>query len=157
MRVKITGKSRALRERIVREALWFFADCLTDKNQFRKLNISLRFSNKVVPRGAWCYPPRGSHRFRLVASARSGPYQLLENLAHEMIHVQQYLNGKMTEKRMGTAWNGRLYKGDFQKDNDAYFNAPWEIDANGRSYWLYKRCRMHLLRCGFKLSGRSKC
>lgn len=150
MRVKIKGKSKALSERIIREALWFYADCLTNIRDFRKLHITLTFSRKVVPSQAHMYPPH-KKRYRITASSRSGPYQLLQNLAHEMIHVQQYLDGKMTEKSMGTAWNGRVYKGDFQKDNDAYFNAPWEIDARGRDYWLYKRCRLHLLRCGFKL------
>lgn len=154
MRVKIGGKSKSLSERIVREALWFYADCVTNKSDFKKLHINLRFTKKIVPSEAWCYPPNKPYRFRLVASARSGPYQLLENLAHEMIHVQQYLEGKLTEKRMGTAWQGRLYKGDFSKSNDTYFSAPWEIDANGRTYWLYKRCRLHLLRCGFKLRSR---
>lgn len=150
MRVQIKGKSKSLSERIIREALWFYADCLTKPRDYKKLNISLKFSRPLVPTQAHVYTPN-KKRFRMVASARSGPYQLLQNLAHEMLHVQQYLDGKMTENRAGTAWKGRIYKGDFHKDTDAYFNAPWEVDANGRAYWLYKRCRIHLLRCGFKL------
>ena len=137
-------------ERVAREALRFFANTIVKPHDYKKLHITLKFDRKMTPCKAEMYPPHGK-RFIIKASARSGPYQLLSDLAHEMIHVQQYLDGKLTEKSMGTAWRGRVYKGDFHKDNDAYFNAPWEIDANGRTYWLYKRCRWHLLRCGFRL------
>lgn len=151
MRVRIHGKSKSLSDLVLRRAMRFFARALLDQSDYKKLHINLRLSKKLVPTVAEMYHLPNRNRYTIRASARSGPYVLLQNLAHEMIHVQQYLDGKMTEKSMGTAWHGRVYKGDFRKDNDAYFNAPWEIDANGRAYWLYKRCRLHLLRCGFKL------
>jgi len=48
-------------------------------------------------------------------------------------------------------WMGRVYRGDFENTNgEDYWNAPWEINAYGREWRLYKKFMTHM-----KKSGRS--
>ena len=54
-------------------------------------------------------------------------------LSHEMVHVEQYLTGKLVNLGYATEWQGVEYT------DIAYINAPWEIDANGRMYSLYQQ------------------
>ena len=149
MRTRIHGNTRGLTRRVLREAIWFYADELKFKPHTQ---VHLWFSSKF-PRstGAEMWQQSNKNHYTIRCSSKNGPYKTLQDLAHEFLHVEQFQSGVMAENRKGTAWKGRLYRGDFMKQNDAYYNAPWEIDANGRSYWLYKRCRLHLLRCGFRL------
>lgn len=156
MRLRITGSTPALRRNILRHAMWFFADEILTDAQNKKVKIHLRFS-KTFPRdtGAEMWRNR-TNNFTIKCSSKNGPYRTLQDLAHELVHVAQFMSGKMTEKAGGTSWQGRLYRGDFMKANEDYWNAPWEIDANGRSYWLYKKCRLHLNQCGYRLRKCSK-
>jgi len=154
VRTRIKGHTRGLSRRKVREALWFFADELGIK----KATINLSFSSDF-PRGPGAEMLRLSaakRTFSIKCSTKNGPYRTLEDLAHEMIHVKQFLSGTLTERGHCTAWRGQVYRGYDVRENEKYWNAPWEIDAYGRSYWLYKKCRLHLLRCGYRLRKCSK-
>lgn len=162
MRISVAGRTRAFSNRVVRAIIKFYATTLLSARACKNLTISVRFTHKFSRRtGAEMWPTVKKYRqvrpyirkyhYTIKVSALNGPYRTLIDLAHEMIHVEQYIAGTMTETLKGTAWKGRVYRGDFNKDNDAYWNAPWEIDANGRSYWLYKRCLAFLLKTGYKL------
>jgi len=57
---------------------------------------------------------------------------MLETLAHEMVHVRQYCYGEIDER--GTKWLSR------KMDHDAipYHKRPWEIEAYKMEKKLYK-------------------
>jgi hypothetical protein len=151
VRLSISGKSRALPNEVIREALRFYTRKLVSEKVDKALRINLRFTKKVARFRAEMWPRKKYTSFTIRCSPLTGPYQVLTDLAHEMIHIEQYLSGVMQETQKGTAWKGRVYKGDFAKLNEAYWTAPWEIDANGRQYWLYKQCRLWLKLEGYKL------
>jgi hypothetical protein len=151
VRIEINGRSKALSNHIVREAMRFYARKLITVRRLKNINVHLRFTEKAAKFRAEMWPRKRRNRFTISCSPLTGPYQVLNDLAHEMIHVEQYLSGAMQETGKGTAWNGRVYTGDFMKQNDAYWNAPWEINAAGRTYWLYKQCRLYLKKEGYRL------
>lgn len=151
MQITISGQSKALPRNIVREAMRFYAQKLVTVKDLKRLNIHLRFTEKAAKFRAEMWPRKRRTHFTIRCSPLTGPYQVLNDLAHEMIHVEQYLSGAMQETGKGTAWKGRVYTGDFMNQNDDYWNAPWEINAAGRTYWLYKRCRLHLKKKGYQL------
>ena len=66
---------------------------------------------------------------------------LLQTLAHEMVHVKQYATGELREKmRNGEAdliWKNRRWSPP--EGQHEYWDCPWEIEAFGREYGLYKR------------------
>jgi len=56
---------------------------------------------------------------------------MLTTLAHEMVHVKQYLEGSIP---------------DDYRDQTDYWDRPWEIEAHGREAGLFVRwCEYHRL------------
>lgn len=47
-----------------------------------------------------------------------------EILAHEMVHVRQYITGQLVDLKPGVLWEGKYYPQDFP-----YEESPWEIEA----------------------------
>ena len=63
---------------------------------------------------------------------------MLETLAHEMVHVHQFSTGKMRDSRTDfdmIQWEGEIL--DTAKLN--YYDYPWEIEAHGRERGLFVR------------------
>src|SRR5688572_15239801 len=80
--------------------------------------------------------------FRIVLNSMYGKRQQLLSLAHELVHCKQFTKGGLghTYESKGmtlTKWK-RKYTVETKMD---YFDWPWEIDAHGREYGLYKRYR----------------
>ena len=102
--------------------------------------------------GAWVHyrgVVNGRKKFDMVLNARrlnrraKNPIVRLKGLmldmAHELVHVKQYLKNELFDYVDGKA----KYKGEIfligRSDNDAvYYNSPWEIEAYGREQGLYK-------------------
>ena len=73
---------------------------------------------------------------------------IASNLAHELVHVKQILEGDLETNRTGIVWQGEEYdidayekatyrgKGD---SDDAYWNAPWEIEARRLQDYYYAK------------------
>lgn len=150
MILKIIGRG-GLKKAAVRYALHWFARTLIPKNLLSSVRVMIYFTNSVPYKtGAEMWPGKGKYTYFIRCNNRSGPYRTLSDLAHEMIHVQQYVTGVMTEKKAGTCWRGKVHRYSEQKEDAAYWNSPWEVDAYGRTYYLYKSCRLHMLKRGFK-------
>lgn len=61
---------------------------------------------------------------------------ILLNLAHEIVHAKQFINGELVALDEGmNVWRGILID---ENDID-YWDQPWEIDAYGREYGMYRR------------------
>ena len=58
----------------------------------------------------------------------SGEEDPLSVLAHEMVHVKQYVMGELTWRDRGLMWKGRLYT---PENLGEYFETPYEIEAFG--------------------------
>ena len=61
-------------------------------------------------------------------------HKLLRTVAHEMIHVKQYLRRELTCKTKGLFWKGNAV--DWSTELD-YYNAPHEVEAYGREKALF--------------------
>ena len=60
-------------------------------------------------------------------------HELLKTLAHELVHVKQYVMGELTWRDRGLMWKGRLYTPEHLGE---YFDTPYEIEAFGRERGL---------------------
>jgi len=60
--------------------------------------------------------------------------KILKTLAHEMVHVKQYVMGELTFKRKGMYWKNELIG---SMTADEYFCSPHEVEAYGKELWLY--------------------
>lgn len=73
--------------------------------------------------------------FYIILSNKLSREDALVTIAHEMVHVKQYLRAQLQDAGESTIWFSRLYdKSDFK---DWYWDAPWEIEAHAREKELY--------------------
>jgi hypothetical protein len=64
---------------------------------------------------------------------------LLVDLGHELTHVKQYLNNEIFDyKDGGVRYKGVIFDDSYYKDEESYYDSPWEIEAYGREWGLYK-------------------
>lgn len=64
---------------------------------------------------------------------------LMMNLGHELVHIKQYLNNELFDYVDGKArFKGQIFHQGHDADLENYFESPWEIEAYGREYGLYK-------------------
>ena len=60
-------------------------------------------------------------------------HELLKTLAHELVHVKQYVMNELSWRERGLLWKGRLYSPEHLCE---YFETPYEIEAFGRERGL---------------------
>jgi len=64
---------------------------------------------------------------------------VLVDLGHELTHVKQYLNGEIFDYKSGDVrFKGRRFDPSHWENEEKYFESPWEIEAYGREWGLYK-------------------
>jgi hypothetical protein len=68
---------------------------------------------------------------RIEIDPRYPPESVLDTIAHELVHAEQYKQGRLTWDHGACLWNGEVYKrGSTYK---LYRNRPWEIEARERA------------------------
>ena len=62
----------------------------------------------------------------------------LELLAHEMVHLKQYVTGQMVDDPFNSLviWKGTAYDACTDANSWAYWNSPWELEAFARQRGL---------------------
>ena len=66
-------------------------------------------------------------------TATEWAHELLKSLAHELVHVKQYVMNELSWRERGLLWKGRLYLPEHLGE---YFETPYEIEAFGRERGL---------------------
>ena len=66
-------------------------------------------------------------------TATEWAHELLKTLAHELVHVKQYVMNELSWRERGLLWKGRLYSPEHLGE---YFETPYEIEAFGRERGL---------------------
>jgi len=95
----------------------YFLAVITDQNVIRKQDIKggvIQSAPRVIG---------------MVLDTRLPMQQLVQTIAHEMVHVRQIARGRLQNKvirnQMVNVWRGRIYA-----DRDlAYHRRPWELEA----------------------------
>jgi len=82
-------------------------------------------------------------RFFVGVSARQEE-EAIETLFHEMVHLRQYVSGKMIDLPDDVVqWKGKEITGEWAEghteEHDAYWNAPWEVEARKVSKKMLKK------------------
>ena len=71
---------------------------------------------------------------------------ILEILAHEMVHLKQYLLGELKDVPGFNlaVWNGEVWPTSNDPRSRVYWESPWEVEAFGRSHGLEYLYKAHL-------------
>ena len=96
------------------------------------LDITVRLCK---PQGAmgYCLETDNNRTFEIELDKTQSMRNLLETLAHEMVHVKQYARGELNPKI--DCWMGKTYN----PKKVSYWDLPWEIEAHGRETGLFVR------------------
>ena len=100
--------------------------------RMQTLDITVNLCN---PKGAmgYCLQTDDNRTFEIEVDRTQPLRQLLETVAHEMVHVKQYARGELSEKV--DTWMGKTYN----PKKISYWDLPWEIEAHGREVGLFVR------------------
>ena len=152
MRIKLHSRNIDPKLRIALSAMTEFAlaKLLPSKRLRNNLSIDIHLKHHdnggeaMLAKGANRYRPRAfkivldHHRMEKDDYNRSREdtewgHEVLKTLAHELVHVKQYVLGDLTWRDRGLTYKGEHYGAENLLD---YFDLPYEVEAYGRERGL---------------------
>lgn len=143
MLIETIGRPRHTPLRVVKKAVNFYGEYLFGQNKklFNNVKVTVRFQKfeKGDYDYAYCdweYDNHRSRDFIITVDSKLNKKETLLALAHEMVHVKQYVKGEMKDifrPAKMVKWFGENYNAE-EMD---YWEQPWEIEAYGREKGLY--------------------
>jgi hypothetical protein len=111
-----------------------------------KLAANIDLEIKIDPNFEWlggCYPDDDSRfpRFFVITlNPSSIEDDMIQTLAHEMVHLRQFARRQAVISGDIAIWNGERYK-IFEHDEttESYRSMPWEEEAFSKELELYKK------------------
>ena len=100
--------------------------------RMKTLDITVKL---CAPKGAmgYCLELDDNRTFEIEIDRSMRLRNLLETLAHEMVHVKQYARRELHP--VHDTWCGKTYN----PKKVSYWDLPWEIEAHGREIGLFIR------------------
>ena len=144
MRLLISGCPKKISLKSVREAAKFFTNHLMSTRLRKGISVRIVFiSNFHEMTGNFgdCGPEYSDERprnFLIRIDSAQSVKSILKTLAHELAHVKSYACGDLKDYLYSNKlkWRGKLFSAD--DSDESYWLAPWEIEAHGYEYCLYK-------------------
>jgi hypothetical protein len=154
MKVTITGRPKHVSKKIAKEALEFFASILMTKRLTKTLSVEIKFVKDLrqsefgrkygADKTDWAIMDYEHHWtesrlpkqfiFEISNDIRT-EQKLLELLAHEMVHVEQYARGRLDYTRKHYDIK-RWEKKEYDTRKKPYWLWPWEVEAYGKEIGL---------------------
>jgi hypothetical protein len=120
----------------VKRAAIFYAESLMSKSMLENIHLTIKFDPKLevcgyasVEEYNFCGNPR---EFLVEINPHIGAREILDTLAHEMVHVKQYAYSETNERL--TRWKGEKISEELD-----YYDQPWEIEAYGMAVGLFTK------------------
>ena len=139
MKITIEGCKSKKKHKILEEAAQDFVLRLLSRRDVNKLDIRLEIKRKMDEDYLGCcyHLSKGRPSYFLIELLYNKDiYSMVSKLAHEMVHVKQYITGELKHKGSSiSVWKGEVFD---EKITD-YWDLPWEIEAYGREVGLYTR------------------
>lgn len=143
----ITGMNRKARLMIA-EATHFFAEQLLGKRLAKHIVLEIELVNKLDVVGECINEDdhKNPRYFTINLKRQKDIEEMIKTLAHEMVHVKQYARNELGKDliaskngtfKLSTRWKGEPWSPG--RNEDAYYDSPWEIEAYGREVGLYAK------------------
>jgi hypothetical protein len=137
MQIDIKGCKDKKFKKYVNRAVDFYGQELINKRINNNIDVCVKFTNKI---NAWGYASieeyntvKKPRSFLLEVHSGIGAKHILQTLAHEMIHIKQFIYGELNEELDN--WCG-MYIDTTVMD---YYLLPWEVEAYGREVGLFTK------------------
>lgn len=143
MEINVYGtKSKRLIKQLT-EATEFFAYQLMHSRMADNLEIDIELDPNLDVQGC-CINEDDNRRSRFftIQLRNDSVDELIQTLAHEMVHVKQHAKNEHVKRfatakgglRIESIWMGKPWRP--KKNENGYYDAPWEIEAYGREVGL---------------------
>ena len=113
----------------VHRAAKFYLECLMTTRMEENLRVIIKFRGDIKECGYAHILERNSsgkpRKFLIEINSFLGARDILETLAHEMVHVKQFAYGHINERL------SRWYDETIDTEQLDYWFHPWEIEAHG--------------------------
>ena len=145
MLVNIKGSTKNTRK-LVESAVWNYAERLMSKRLVKTLvlNINLirNYTEKEGCEGSCIWDEwetaKTPREYTIELDSSVNIRNILINLAHEMVHVKQWVKGEMYEYSSNSNMV-RFMKKKYDMNDMDYYDYPWEIEAFGCQLGLFVR------------------
>jgi hypothetical protein len=147
MNITVTGSIGDAAANKLIDAAEFFAAQLMDPRMVRNLTLDIEVYNNLDVEGDCGTEDSGRNpRWFTIELKTQTVDEMIKTLAHEMVHVKQQAKNELQTGHAVAArgglkiyskWMGQIWKPKGKED--AYFDAPWEIEAYGREVGLYHK------------------
>ena len=140
-KIVIRGSSQSILKEEAKEAISFFADYLLGRRLGKNVYIYVTFNQNLFKKEqnyGYVMPidvaARFPRKFSIKIDAQLNNRRTLIALAHEMVHVKQYVRGELKDMVSPVRkWLGKAFSDDYDYDLQ-----PWEIQARKMESLLYR-------------------
>ena len=81
--------------------------------------------------------------FKIWVDSKQDPRAFYSTIAHEMVHLKQFASGELSDlmrsKKIKWTSKNDVQYWDCDREDDEYWDLPWEIEARGREEGLVVR------------------
>ena len=145
MLLNIKGSTKKTRK-LVESAVWDYAERMMStrlvKTLVLNINLIRNYTEKEGCEGSciwdyWDDLKKTPREFTIELDSSISIRNILINLAHEMVHVKQWVKGEMYEYSKSNMV--RFMKKKYDMNDMDYYDYPWEIEAFGCQLGLFIR------------------
>jgi len=142
MRINILGRpTKKVSKKQLEQAGRWFCKKLFDSSTLRRLKLQVKLNiNDPYLFGESYYdnPKTCNYRYDISLNRHLGDKRMVATLAHELVHVKQYVYGEYVkftraDKEHLIKWCGKY----IDHQTTPYWEYPWEIEACGLEVCLY--------------------
>lgn len=148
MRLVFRGRTNKQFRESVQDACEFYLHKLgLSKRKLNKVTVILKLAELKYHHGI-CVNTNHPNTFEITIHSKLDRKSKFKTLAHEIVHMKQWLTGEMrdyvrNDDIIKTYWKGKLWKMSGNELDD-YYDSPWEIEAYGKEEGLYARWMDHV-------------
>jgi hypothetical protein len=119
----------------IKRAVQFYSLELMSNKMLENIFLRIKFNKKLDAHGYASVtefsPSNKPRQFEIEIHPGIGAAEILRTLAHEMVHIKQYVHGEVNVNL--TRWMG------IKVDEPDYWVQPWEIEAYGNQPGLFTK------------------
>lgn len=120
------------RKMLIEACVQFYAKELKiDKNNFTLFVFSSKDIVKEQGANGMAFPI-DDKVYSIMLNSRMDSEKLIEVVAHEMVHIKQFVKGQLKRKGRQIFWMGKRYV----RSKVNYYDHPWEHDAWSKEKFL---------------------
>lgn len=128
-------KDKRLEDYVIRSIEFYGKKLIKNTRIYNNIHIEIQFTSDIKDMGSASIDGYNSAKkardFLIEINNKISGKNVLMTLAHEMIHIKQYVYGEMDDQLS-------MWKGEIVDENTMeYYDHPWEIEAYGKEQGLF--------------------